>query len=46
MNSKGSVMIYSIMLALVVIILTMALAPAGKSFIDSAMNETVGDTGT
>jgi len=44
MNSKGSVMIYSIMLALVVIILTMALAPVGKSFIDSAMNKTVGDT--
>ena len=43
-NKRASVMIYSVMLALVVIILTMALAPVGKSFIDSAMNETVGDT--
>jgi len=44
MNKKASVMIYSIMLALVVIILALALAPAGKSIISSAMNETVSDT--
>lgn len=44
MNKKGSVMIYSIMLGLVIIVTTLALAPAGKEFIDSAMNESVGDT--
>lgn len=43
-NKKGSVMIYSIMLAVVVIILALALAPVGKTFINSAMNNSVGDT--
>lgn len=42
-NSKGSIMIYSIMLSIVVLVLAMALAPAGKSFIDSAMNVSTAD---
>ena len=44
MNSKGSIMIYGLMLGLLIIVLTLALAPAGKEFIDNAMNESVGDT--
>lgn len=43
-NSKGSVMIFSIMLGLVVIILALALAPAGKEIISSAMNVSTSDT--
>ena len=43
-NKRGQVWGYSIMLSLTVIILALALAPAGKSFIDSAMNVTVGDS--
>ena len=35
---------YSIMLGLTVIILGMALAPVGQSFINDAMNSTVSDT--
>ena len=44
MNRKGSIAIYGIMLGITIIILTLALAPAGKQFISSAMNETSGDT--
>ena len=43
-NKRASVMIYSIMLSLVIIILALSLAPVGKEFINSAMNESVGDT--
>jgi len=43
-NKKASVMIYSVMLGVVVIILALALAPAGKQVIGSAMNVTVGDS--
>lgn len=42
-NNKGQVWGYSLMLGLVVIILALALAPAGKSFIDSAMGTTTAD---
>lgn len=44
MNSKGQIFGYSLMLGITVIVLALALAPVGKSFIDSAMNTTVGDT--
>jgi len=44
MNNKGSVVIYGIMIGLVIMILAMALAPAGKYFISSTMNASVGDT--
>jgi len=44
MNCRGSVMIFSIMLGVVVIILAMALAPVGKEIIGDARNVTVGDT--
>ena len=44
MNKKGSVAIYGIMLALTIIVLALALAPAGKTFISSTMNSTTGDT--
>lgn len=37
-------MIYSVMLGLVIIVLALALAPAGKQFIESSMNQTTGDT--
>ena len=42
-SKRASVQIYGIMVGLVVIILAMSLAPVGKFFIGSAMNETVGD---
>ena len=44
MNNKGQVWGYTMALGLVIIILALALAPTGKSFIDAAMNQTVGDT--
>jgi hypothetical protein len=43
MNKKGQVWGYSLMLGLTVIILALALAPAGKSFIDSAMGTSTAD---
>ena len=43
MNKKGQVMFYSIMLGLVILVLAMALAPAGKAVFDNAMNESTGD---
>jgi len=43
-SKKASVAIFSIMVGVVVIILAMALAPAGKQVIGDAMNESVGDT--
>ena len=44
MNKHGQVFGYTLALGLVVIILALALAPVGQSFINSAMNQTVGDT--
>jgi len=43
MNKKGQIWGYSLMLGLTVIVLALALAPAGKSFIDNAMNATTAD---
>ena len=43
MNSRGQVWGYTMALGLVIIILALALAPAGQSFVNDAMNETVGD---
>lgn len=43
MNNKGSVVIYGLMLGLVIIVLGMALAPIGRDFVSSAMNQTVAD---
>jgi len=43
-NSRGQIWGYTMALGLVIIVLALALAPIGKSFIDSAMNQTVGDT--
>lgn len=43
MNEKGSITIYGIMLALVIIILALALAPAVSYFTGDAMNATSGD---
>lgn len=44
MNQKGQIWGYSLMLGLVIIVLALALAPAGRDFVSSAMNQTVGDT--
>lgn len=43
MNRKGSVAIYGIMLSLVIIILALSLAPAGKQVIGDAMNSSTAD---
>ena len=43
MNKQGSVAIYGMMLALTIIVLALALAPAGKSFVDNAMNASTSD---
>lgn len=45
MNKKGQVgaWAYGFMIGLTIIILALALAPAGKSFIDSAMGTTTAD---
>ena len=43
-SRKASVQIFGIMLGLTIIILSLAIAPVGKEFIDNAMNETTGDT--
>lgn len=45
MNKKGQtgVWAYSMMLGITIIILAMALAPVGRDFVASTMNETVGD---
>lgn len=42
-NNRGQSWAYGMMLAMVVVILVLALSPVGKSFVDSAMNQTVGD---
>lgn len=45
MNSKAQVSLwaYSLMLGIVVIVLALALAPAGKKFVDDAMNSSTSD---
>jgi hypothetical protein len=43
MNKKGQVWGYSLMLGLTIIIVALALAPAGASFINSAMNTSTAD---
>lgn len=43
MKSKGQVAFYAIMLSMVLIVLVLALAPAGKQFIDDAMNASTSD---
>lgn len=43
MNKKGQVWAYSLMLGLVIIVLALALAPAGNKFVVDAMNNSVGD---
>lgn len=43
MNNRAQVWGYTLSLGLVIIILAMAMAPAGQSFVNDAMNETVGD---
>ena len=42
-NKKGSVLIYSLMLGITIIILVMALMPTGKLFIDDAMGNSTAD---
>ena len=42
-NKKGSVMIYTLMLGITIIILVMALMPTGKEFVDSAMGNSTAD---
>lgn len=43
MNNKAQVWGYSIMLGLVLVILAMALAPAGQKMVNDAMNESTAD---
>lgn len=43
-EKKGQLWAYGLMLSLTIIVLALALAPIGKSFVDSSMNVTVGDT--
>jgi len=43
-NKKGSVLMYSMMLGLTIILVGLALAPAVQSFTTTAMNESSGDT--
>lgn len=43
MNKKGQVFFYTLMLALVVIILALALAPSGQQFVNDAMNQSTAD---
>ena len=44
MNNKGQVWGYTIMLGLTIIILALALSPAGNYFVKTAMNQTTGNT--
>lgn len=43
MNQKGQIWGYAVMLGIVVLILTLALAPAGKQVVDAAMNASTAD---
>lgn len=38
MNNSGQVVVYGLMLGMVIIVLTLAMAPVGQSFINDAMN--------
>lgn len=42
-NKKGQVWGYTIMLGLVLVVLALALAPAGQSFVNDAMNSSTSD---
>ena len=42
-SKRGQVWAYTLMLALVIIVLALALAPTGRDFVNTAMNESVGD---
>ena len=42
-SKRGQVWSYAIMLGLVIIVLALALAPTGRDFVDTAMNESVGE---
>jgi hypothetical protein len=44
MNKRGSVLFYSLMLGITVLVLALALASPTKTFIEDARNQTVGDT--
>jgi hypothetical protein len=44
LNKRGSVLIYGMMVALTVLILALALAPAVAQFTNNAMNASDGDT--
>lgn len=44
MNKRGQTWAYGLMLGFTIIVLALALAPAGNQFISSAMNQTVGDS--
>jgi len=44
MNNKGQVVIYGLMIALVLMVLALALAPSVSQFTESARNESSGDT--
>lgn len=44
MNRKGSIMFYAFMLGLLILVLSLALAPAVRDFTTGAMNTTVNDT--
>jgi len=43
MNKKGQMVFYTLMLGIVILVLALALAPAGKTFVDDAMNSSTGD---
>ncbi|MBW2965491.1 hypothetical protein KY342_00135 [Candidatus Woesearchaeota archaeon] len=43
-NKKGQAIFYSMMLSVALIVLVLAFLPIGQSFVDSAMNQTTGDT--
>lgn len=44
MNKKASVVVYTLMLGMIIIILALALAPPVQDFVNSAMNASSGDT--
>ena len=44
MNKKASIVIYGMMVGLTIIVLALALAPAGKEFISSTMDAPTEDT--
>jgi len=42
-NNKGQIWAYSLMLGLTVVVLALALAPTGKTFIDNAMGNSTSE---